>query len=80
MDWLQNRLTSRKGELVIKRSALKVGQFEDRAPAHAQFILKQDPDLNRSRSEWIVAESWWADDFYPPPFRKLTAWLITSGS
>ena len=80
VEWLQDRLTCRKGELVILRSALKAGQFEDRAPAYARFTLNQDPELKRPSSEWIVAESWWADDFYPPPFRKLTAWLITSGS
>ncbi|HEX9824359.1 MAG TPA: hypothetical protein VGB51_08210 [Actinomycetota bacterium] len=32
-----------------------------------------EPDTQR----WLLAESWWAEAFTPPPFTKLAFWLMT---
>lgn len=80
VKWLQDWLAARGGEVAIQRAALRENQLHDGTPAHTRLQLRQAAKTGSKSSEWIIAESWWAENFYSPSFGTLAAWMVTSGS
>ena len=45
------------------------------APAHAELVLRRlDLDGSLAEERWLLAESWWAESFWPPRFSDLARW------
>jgi hypothetical protein len=72
-QWVEGREI---GTAAISESKLSEAQLGADEPAHAvlEFTLGDRP-----RHTWLLAESWWADEFRRPPFMKLAGWLLTIG-
>lgn len=46
------------------------------APAHARLIIRRLGFDGLASESWLVAESWWADTFWPPKFSDLGRWVV----
>ncbi len=45
------------------------------APAHARLVIRRlATDGSIAQESWLVAESWWAETFWPPKFSELARW------
>jgi hypothetical protein len=64
------------GSVDVMESKLGTAQLEPGEPAHAVLGLSL---AGRPKATWLLAESWWADEFRRPPFMKLAGWLLTIG-
>jgi hypothetical protein len=64
------------GEADVIESKLSASESGSEEPAHAvlEITVGKRPPLT-----WLLAESWWADEFSRPPFMKLAGWLLTIG-
>lgn len=76
-DWLGHH-TDKK--LKFGKSVLNRGRLLPGEPCHAELILENTEPPDTVYQKWLFAESWWAQDFSPPPFSRLASWLLTSGS
>ena len=48
---------------------------QPQAPAHARLVLRRlRVDGSVAAESWLVAESWWAETFWPPKFADLVGW------
>lgn len=72
-EWIEGRDIGRANVVESKLSASQLGSEE---PAHTVLEITV---RDRSAQKWLLAESWWADEFSRPPFMKLAAWLLTIG-
>ena len=62
--------------------ALEETRFQDPsdpiAPGHSRMALRSVAADGRVTTErWLLAESWWAETFSPPPFAELVRWCLT---
>ncbi|HET9358380.1 MAG TPA: hypothetical protein VFO58_01460 [Vicinamibacterales bacterium] len=71
--WMEGRDI---GSADVVESKLSASQLGSEEPAHAVLEIAV---RDRSPEKWLLAESWWADEFSRPPFMKLAAWLLTIG-
>jgi hypothetical protein len=68
-------------DTLAHRVVLREAKFHDpsdlTAPAHAVVtILSGHPDESVSMDNWLLAESWWAETFYPPSFDDVAYWCF----
>lgn len=61
----------------ISDSILKPG--ESNTPAHTKFRLEPSRK-DVEPVDVVMAESWWAEQFDPPPFPELFVWLMGNGA
>jgi pimeloyl-ACP methyl ester carboxylesterase len=72
-QWVEGREI---GQATVIESKLSASQLASGEPAHA---VLQMTVCDRSPHTWLLAESWWAEEFRRPPFMKLAGWLLTVG-
>jgi pimeloyl-ACP methyl ester carboxylesterase len=80
LEWLEQWLKQRGGDVSIKSAALTATQLKQLVPAHTCLEIQPDTRNGNENVKWLFAESWWAADFSAPPFAKLAGWLLTKGS
>jgi hypothetical protein len=62
------------GHVVVSGTQLEP---TDDAPARAVMVMNAPPDAELGgRTEWLVAESWWAETFRPPKTTTVILWLF----
>ena len=71
--WVDGRTI---GRTRIVDSKLSDAQLDTDEPAHSVLEIALH---DRPTQKWLLAESWWADEFRRPPFMKLAGWLLTIG-
>jgi pimeloyl-ACP methyl ester carboxylesterase len=71
--WVDGR---KIGRTRVVDSKLSDTQLDTGEPAHSVLEIALH---NRPIQTWLLAESWWADEFRRPPFMKLAGWLLTIG-
>jgi hypothetical protein len=72
-EWVEGRGL---GRATVVESKLSASQVESGEPTHAVLRLAVGEHAPKT---WLLAESWWADEFRRPPFMKLAGWLLTIG-
>jgi hypothetical protein len=66
-------------EALVRRVVLSETKLNDpsdpTAPAHSTVtVLAAHDDESVSVENWLLAESWWANNLYPPSFSDLAGW------
>jgi hypothetical protein len=74
---LQGWMAGREiGSAAVIESKLSTSDLESDQPAHAILEMRVG---DRPAHTWLLAESWWADEFRRPRFMNLAGWLLTIG-
>ncbi|MEP6821401.1 MAG: hypothetical protein ABI946_03535 [Chthoniobacterales bacterium] len=76
LEWLRDWLEL-KGDPEIRQAVLKPSEVSGESRAHAEFLIEP---LGESPQRIVLAESLWAAQFDPPPFRELCGWLLGYGA
>jgi len=71
--WVDGR---KIGKAAVIESKLSASQSGSQEPSHAVLEITVGQS---SPQTWLLAESWWADEFHRPPFMKLAGWLLAIG-
>lgn len=74
IEWLQKN--RRDCSFSIESVCLKPGRRPEHPPAHAVLSGLVDG----KPIQILLAESWWADEFYAPPSLTFAFWLLTFGA
>ena len=72
-EWIVGR---KIGKAEVIESKLDASQLRSEEPEHAILDIRVG---QRSPQTWLLAESWWANEFHKPPFMKLATWLLAIG-
>jgi hypothetical protein len=73
VEWLKKQ---NDNLLSIETAYLKPGREPGRPPAHAVV----QGSINGNAVRLLLAESWWAEEFYPPPPLEFASWLLRFGA
>jgi hypothetical protein len=75
LDWFRNTIPrSRDNRRTAEVRGAKLNRTLDSdQPAHVRLEL---PRSDGGTETWLLAESWWAEEFVPPAFKGMATWLL----
>jgi hypothetical protein len=72
----------RAGSVTVTKTVLTPSKLQINEPPHARLAVtgRKNADGARPEESWLMAESWWGGDVQPPPFGKMSGWMMTFGA